>query len=242
VSDEIGEHYLPDGRPIWSLSPEERAELARERRRAAIAAAEADAERWRAREAAVDVAVKGGLDRGMPTAELGVNVAGLPPARSRLVVGLKWLEIEQSKIPGLEQRRDAFLLALGAPDRTRHELAQVETAVGDAVRAFYASGSRPDSPPDLKKAEIERLAREDDLVAAISGGLLDNAEIEIEGQQRIVAELEKRRAVWISYAVEEVGLPVGVRIEALMSAGGLSVEERIQCKCVLRGAGLLGGR
>jgi hypothetical protein len=219
MSNTEDEPRLPDGRPVWSATPEEIEARKRELWRLAATAAAAESEHTRQRDAVVAAATRERLS-AMPTAaQLGVDVSGLGTARARLIIGRAWIEAEQAKIPALEQRRDAFMRALAMPEATRAELAAVESQATGALREFYDAGSAGELP-DLHRAErevlIERLALEDALAAECSAGLLDEAEIAIATQHRLLAELEGRVEGWISALLVETAAAIAPKVERLV--------------------------
>jgi hypothetical protein len=218
--DPAAEFEARTGRPRWSATPEERSALEREASRKAFQQAQEENERARQRDAAVDAATREKLEAGMPTARaLGVDVDGLGAARARLIVGKAWIEHQRAKIPALEEKRDAFLRALAMPDQTRAELAAVESKTTLALRKFYDAGSKGEMP-DLHRAErevlVERLALEDALAAECSAGLLEQAEVEIGTQHRLVAELEGRIEGWITAVMIETCAAVAPRVAKLV--------------------------
>jgi hypothetical protein len=216
------DYYLPDGRPRFAMTDEERAVEQRLAHRAAYEQAEAQTEAWRAREGKIEERARGLLSGGMPSAkELGIDVTGLGQARARLLIGKAWIAKVRGEVPGLIERRDAFLRALGAAAETRSELQQVQSAVGLVIRQYYDAGSQGPAP-DIRKGErdvlVEKLALEDALAAEVSNGLLEESEIEIAACERAVAELEGRSEGWLTAATIEVGAaPIGERVRALVS-------------------------
>jgi hypothetical protein len=221
MSEAESEPRLPDGRPVWAATPEEKEAARRAAWRKAGEAAEAESARAREHEAAIEARLRDRLSAGTPSAaELKVDVAGLGPARSRLVVGRAWIAKEAEAIPVLEERLAAFERTLGMPEQTRDALAEIETSVGDAIRRHYAAGSPRGGEPDLRKAErdllIEKLALEDALAAEVSSGLLREAEIEIEVQRRLVSALEGRLPRWESDCLVEIGAAIGPKVSRLV--------------------------
>jgi hypothetical protein len=226
---QFNEPTYPDGsRPIvtpplapgWLPETERRAIEAREAHRLAWEANEASFRLHQERVARMEAGLAEKLAAPMPSAsELGVDAAGLQPARSRLVTGLKWVESERGRIAELETKRDAFMAALGAPEATQAELQRAESLVATALRRFFSNGS-VGSPPDLQSVArqelLDRLAEQDARAAEITGGLLDEIESEIEVQRNYVARLEGRIAGWRSDALVEVGTPVALRIQKLL--------------------------
>jgi hypothetical protein len=208
MSEAETEARLADGRPVWAATPEEVEALKRASHRRAYDAAHAESERARQRDASVATATRDALDAGMPSASsLGVDISGVGMARARLIIGRAWIEHERSKIPELEQKRDAFVRALAMPDRTQAELAEIESKTTGALKQFYDGGSKGELP-DLHRAErevlIEKLALEDALAAECSAGLLEQAEVEIATQHRLVAELEDRTDDWLDAVIIEM--------------------------------------
>jgi hypothetical protein len=101
--------YLPDGRHVSQLPLEERESLKRQAYREAAHAAADESERERQRDAAIDAAAREKLASGLPDASaLGLDVAGLGPARQRLVVGLAVIEQARAEVPKLEAKRAGF--------------------------------------------------------------------------------------------------------------------------------------
>jgi hypothetical protein len=219
--DPAAEFESRTGRPRWTATPEERAELDREFRRRAGKQAAVESAAAQGFETRVEDAAREKLSQGMPAASsLGIDVGDLSPARRRLVIGRAWIAREAEAIPVLEERRAAFLKSLGMPATTRQELQLIESSVGAAVKAFYEAGSPEEGLPDLRKHErevlIERLSLEDALAGEVSNGLLEEAETQIEVQRRLVAALEERVPRWESDCLVEIAGTIGPKVKRLV--------------------------
>lgn len=241
--------FLPDGRAVWQLSPEEKEALKRAAYKRAVEQAAAESAAAQAFDERVSASVRGKLAGGLPSAkDLGVDVKGQPPARERLLRGLGWIERLKGEAASAAARRAAHLQSLGAPQPTRDALAEIETAVGDAIRKQYASGSvgpAPDTQKSVREELLARLAEQDALAAEISGGLLAAEEIEIAALGRAVEELEQRVPRWQSDVLVEIGGAVGPKVKRLVEelrgelgvicALGQVVDERSDLRHVARG-------
>jgi hypothetical protein len=141
--------------------------------------------------------------------ELGVDVAGLSPARAGLVRFAAWLRQTRDQVQHLEGARERFLTDLGAPAVTQQQLDDLIAKDKTGFLAWLKSGADQKTKPTVdafRRQQIEAKLAEDTYAAEVARDGLKALENEIAILKEAVRLLDERHEKFAkAVLIEEAG-------------------------------------
>jgi hypothetical protein len=144
--------------------------------------------------------------------ELGVDVAGLPPARARLARFIAWIERTRRELQDMTDGRARLLEEAGVPAVTEKKIRELVDNDTMGLVSWMRAGAKAPSEREIRKferAQLEEKLKGDRHAAEVARAALDAIEVEIEGKRRQLTELEGRREDFAADAVLEHADAVG---------------------------------
>lgn len=144
-------------------------------------------------------------------AELGIATDGPPPARTRLVGFVKWVQVLQDRLDALQTGRGVFLQSIGIPAITGRTLKDIVEKDKSRFLEWMPTGAKL-SKPSVREFERDRLREKlkaDTYEAAVARDALAEADVEIDILTRQIEILEKRCSGFVKVALIEHAIAAG---------------------------------
>lgn len=142
-----------------------------------------------------------------PSAEaLGIDTAGLPPQRARLVRYVAWCDRCRQELQELEAARAAYLTAMGVPVVTEERLRTLIESDTSNYLAWIKSRAPALTKTQARSFEREQLEQKlagDRHAAEVARGAIAQLEAEIDQKREQLPNLEERHRAFVLDAVLE---------------------------------------